>query len=273
MDTIGSTTINDIYCFIFMTLIATALWVYYFRHRSFTFLAFAMFFPGFFAIFIHIYHGTLIHFVIFLVFPTSILTVYYSILAIILDVFVIFSCILINYCLGWGKIIQSMTIQKESVHGHNQQLLHGWFRAMGEEVGWRSYLVPGLLNHFHPILALNISGIVWGLYHVPIMILLCFNSNRRQINRKRTVFIQFTSCWVSGIAYGWIAMQSNYSCIPVTIAHFFWNQLNPRVLGSIYTNTPGWMIGEQWKINGEGLIGIIVYIIIDMLIMVHLYFL
>jgi hypothetical protein len=64
---------------------------------------------------------------------------------------------------------------------------------------------------------------------------------------------------MSTFVYGWIAIQCQYSIIPPTMMHFIGNRINPLLLGSIYTNTPGCMKGEQWKINGEGLMGCLVY--------------
>ena len=37
--------------------------------------------------------------------------------------------------------------------------------------------------------------------------------------------------------------------------HYTWNRLNPVVLGSVYTNRPGKVIGPQWLVNGEGVAG------------------
>ena len=40
--------------------------------------------------------------------------------------------------------------------------------------------------------------------------------------------------------------------------------MNPSVLGSIYTQTPGKFSGRQWLINGEGLTGCIVMLPVAM---------
>ncbi|CAF1405660.1 unnamed protein product [Rotaria sp. Silwood1] len=263
-------SIIDLFSHIFLNLFVTGLWVYIYRHRSFTFLALAMFFPSIFAITIHIYHGSFISFITFLLINPQWSTVYWSIIGCLISIFTIIICCLLNYIFGWAKFCS----KKEkflSVHEHNSKLIYGWIRAMGEEIGWRSYLLPGLLIHFHPIIALNISGIVWGLYHLPIMILLCFQPQSKVKYPIRTIIVQCMSCWISAFFYGWIAIQCKYSMIPPTMIHFIWNQINPRLLGSIYTNTPGWMIGQQWKINGEGLIGCFVYFILAIIILIQLY--
>jgi len=39
--------------------------------------------------------------------------------------------------------------------------------AIGEEIGWRSYLTPALIKHVGLVAAIVIVGIVWGLWHIP----------------------------------------------------------------------------------------------------------
>ena len=41
-----------------------------------------------------------------------------------------------------------------------------------------------------------------------------------------------------------------YSFWASTVLHYVWNSVNPDVLGSIYTQTPGKYTGSQWLING-----------------------
>lgn len=39
----------------------------------------------------------------------------------------------------------------------------------GEEIGWRGYLLPKLMDHYSPRLSIVISGFIWGLWHGPII--------------------------------------------------------------------------------------------------------
>jgi membrane protease YdiL (CAAX protease family) len=263
-----SPSLSDVIVHIVLTLVATALWVYFNRQRSFIFLALAMFFPTVFALGIHVYHGSLARFISFLLFNPRWSTLYWSVYSSLLSVVIVLVCCLMNYAIGWGTFPHQRQALS-SIHEHNRQLIHGWLRALGEEIGWRSYLLPGLLTHFHPILALNISGLVWGLYHVPIMVLLSYQTRSKVAHPLRSITVQCLSCWISAIVYGWIAIRCHYSMIPPTMMHFIWNRVNPWLLGSIYTNTPGWMHGEQWKINGEGLMGCIVDFFIALIILVQ----
>ncbi len=263
-----SPSLTDLFTHIGLTLTVTTLWVYVYRHRSFTFLALMMFCPSIFAIGIHIYHGSFIHFISFLLFNPQWSTLYWSVFSSLLPVAIVVICCLFNYLIGWGQFRQQQEILS-LVHEHNRNLIYGWIRAMGEELGWRSYLLPGLLIHFHPIIALNISGLVWGLYHVPVMILLSYRPQSKVQYPIRAIIVQCLSCWISAFVYGWIAIQCQYSIIPPTMMHFIWNRINPSLLGSIYTNTPGWMNGEQWKINGEGLTGCIIYFFAAIIILIE----
>jgi len=42
--------------------------------------------------------------------------------------------------------------------------------AVGEEVGWRGWLLPALQNRFTPLISTVLLEIVWGLWHFPLFI-------------------------------------------------------------------------------------------------------
>jgi membrane protease YdiL (CAAX protease family) len=46
------------------------------------------------------------------------------------------------------------------------------FGAIGEELGWRGFLVPELYKHFTYTKTSFISGAIWAVYHYPLLILL-----------------------------------------------------------------------------------------------------
>lgn len=39
--------------------------------------------------------------------------------------------------------------------------------AFGEEIGWRGFLQPRLLERFPPMVAFSVTGVIWGLWHYP----------------------------------------------------------------------------------------------------------
>ena len=42
------------------------------------------------------------------------------------------------------------------------------FTSLGEETGWRGYLLPVLLRKFTPLRASGILGLFWALWHLPL---------------------------------------------------------------------------------------------------------
>lgn len=44
------------------------------------------------------------------------------------------------------------------------------FVALGEEFGWRAYLMPSLTNYVGILWSVIITGIVWGLWHTPVVL-------------------------------------------------------------------------------------------------------
>lgn len=39
----------------------------------------------------------------------------------------------------------------------------------GEEIGWRGYLLPKLMEHYSTRASIIISGVIWGIWHAPII--------------------------------------------------------------------------------------------------------
>lgn len=87
------------------------------------------------------------------------------------------------------------------------------FAAFGEELGWRGFLVPAL-RRYGTWPALLISGLVWGLWHSPV-ILLGYNFGRTDITG---VLLMTAGCLVWGVLLGWLRLRSG-SLWPAVFAH------------------------------------------------------
>lgn len=255
------------FSYIFVVLVATAVWVVIFRNRSFGFLARAMFFPAAASLpsllLLSVLSSTcsvqelLFSFLRQGVFGMNGQVVAFSAVGVILEAAAVGLTVLLGLGLGWSHRAEQEPLPISSLHPHNRDWLSGFLRAAGEELGWRAFLLPLLIRAFDSFgIASAIVGVVWGLYHVPIMVLL--STKLRPRNPIATILVQFAHCFFFSFVYNWVAMQAGFSFLPPTIMHWFWNRLNPTVLGSIYTQSRGKFIGEQWLINGEGLAGTIV---------------
>lgn len=90
--------------------------------------------------------------------------------------------------------------------------------AFGEELGWRGYLLPKLLP-LGESKALVISGIVWGLWHAPFVILLGFHY---PMHRAVDAIIFTAIVMLFGIYVGYLRLASG-SALLAAFAHGFFN--------------------------------------------------
>ncbi len=86
--------------------------------------------------------------------------------------------------------------------------------ALGEEIGWRGWLLPKLMR-FGPWGAILISGIIWGLWHAPV-ILLGYNYTGTPGWLALLAMIGF--CTVMGGLFGWLRLRSGSVWAPA-LAH------------------------------------------------------
>lgn len=85
--------------------------------------------------------------------------------------------------------------------------------AAGEEIGWRGWLLPRLL----PLgdgWALILSGVIWGLWHAPA-ILLGLNYEQRNLFG---IMMMVVGCVGAGVSIGWLRLASG-SLLPCVLAH------------------------------------------------------
>lgn len=96
--------------------------------------------------------------------------------------------------------------------------------ALGEEVGWRGWLLPALLP-LGTWPALLVTGAVWGLWHSPL-ILLGYNFDRPDVVG---VALMVGGCVAWGVLLGWLRLRSG-SLWPAVVAHGALNAAGGLVL-------------------------------------------
>lgn len=89
--------------------------------------------------------------------------------------------------------------------------------TVGEETGWRGFLLPAL-RPLGTWPALLITGVVWGLWHAPV-ILLGYDFGRPDISGLALMVV---GCTAYGLLLGWLRIRSG-SVWPSTVAHAGFN--------------------------------------------------
>lgn len=103
--------------------------------------------------------------------------------------------------------------------------LGGLLSCLGEEFAWRGYLLPKLAEIFKPVKAVTLTGLIWGIWHAPI-IFMGFNYGENHtllgvvmmivfciaINAILSyLFIKTNSIWVVVLAHSAVNAIDNYS--------------------------------------------------------------
>ena len=90
--------------------------------------------------------------------------------------------------------------------------------CFGEEWGWRGYLLPKLLKKHGTISAIIISGLIWGLWHAPIIVGGHNYGVRYAGYPYLGLFAMCIFCIVIGIIFSYITIRTG-SCIPAVVGH------------------------------------------------------
>ena len=86
-----------------------------------------------------------------------------------------------------------------------------------EELGWRGFALPRLLNRFTPFTASLILGMIWGVWHLPSF----FLSGMVQNAMSLLIFIFFTPCLA--ILMTWFFQHAGGSVLITVLIHYMVN--------------------------------------------------
>ena len=125
--------------------------------------------------------------------------------------------------------------------------------AFGEEYGWRGYLQELLLEKFSILKTLLITGVIWGLWHAPI-IAMGYNYNQYPLPGV-FLFVLWTT--FVGIFFGWLKIKSK-SVLTAALAH---GAINAYVgFGIIFAQTNNQLLGVPF--GAPGLLAFLILAII-----------
>ncbi len=116
-----------------------------------------------------------------------------------------------------------------AIYGHGEPLLYGPNNPafvlaaivfpIGEEVGWRGFAQPELRKRFGPIATSVIIGVVWTLWHIPMLTM------QHVSPALYGVFFPFMIC--GSIFITWIWEHTNRSLLLAVLAHVGAHLNNP----------------------------------------------
>lgn len=94
----------------------------------------------------------------------------------------------------------------------------GVLPALGEEIGWRGWLLPKLMP-LGPLPAILVSGVVWGTWHTPVLLL---GYNYPHAPGWLAVASMSAMCILVGTVLGWLRLRSG-SVWPAALGHSAFN--------------------------------------------------
>ncbi|MBK8009752.1 MAG: CPBP family intramembrane metalloprotease [Deltaproteobacteria bacterium] len=92
-----------------------------------------------------------------------------------------------------------------------------WLQCFAEEVGWRGYFLPRLMERFGPWGGLFLHGAVWGLWYAPLLFLAAYGQAAPLGAVGRSLAFVVT-CVLLGMLFGWLRLASK-SLVPVMVAN------------------------------------------------------
>ncbi len=99
---------------------------------------------------------------------------------------------------------------------------------LGEEFGWRGYLMPSLTARTNWRAASLVIGVVWGLWHLPLF----FMAGTAQALMPIPVFL--LNILAGSVLFGWMFERTQRSVLPVLVLHTSLNA-SAGVLGIVPT--------------------------------------
>jgi membrane protease YdiL (CAAX protease family) len=107
------------------------------------------------------------------------------------------------WLVGWGRINKDFSV--DLVEFLTVGILFSLLFALGEEIGWRGYLVPRLFKVTSFFSVCLISGIIWSVWHYPLIIFSSYHGGTSVLYS----LVCFTIMIIGmSFAYAWLRMIS-----------------------------------------------------------------
>jgi uncharacterized protein len=128
-------------------------------------------------------------------------------------------------------------------------LILSMFLALAEEIGWRGYLLPNLLP-LGRTRALLLSGLLQGIWHLPIILLTPFYHGNG--DRWIVTVLFLLTLTAAGVFYGYLRLTTN-SVWPAALAHgafnMFWTTFTAITIAAGSADVLEYLAGESGVIT------------------------
>lgn len=109
-------------------------------------------------------------------------------------------------------------------------LLRSTASALGEEIGWRGFLVPELAKQMSFTKLSVLTGLIWAVWHSPILLFADYNAGT---NRWFALGVMVTAM---SFVMAWLTLKSN-SVWPAAISHASHNLYIQAIFDQLMRNT------------------------------------
>ncbi len=92
-----------------------------------------------------------------------------------------------------------------------------WLQAFAEEIGWRGYFLPRVIERFGQWRGLVLHGVVWGVWYAPVLFFATYGSLEPTGSAARSLSFLIT-CVLLGMVLGWLRLAAN-SLAPAVLAN------------------------------------------------------
>jgi uncharacterized protein len=112
--------------------------------------------------------------------------------------------------------------------------------VLGEELGWRGYALPKLLERFSPVIASVILGVVWSLWHLPTF----FIAGTPQFGHPVVAYPIMTTSY--SILLTWVFLHTRGSVLIATLFHGAINVSQGFFLAGVDPGSRYWWLALAW---------------------------
>jgi membrane protease YdiL (CAAX protease family) len=121
--------------------------------------------------------------------------------------------------------------------------------ALGEELGWRGTALPHLQAHWNPLISSLVLGALWGLYHLPALLL-------AGLPQEGAALVPFMLATVGmTVLVSWTFNRTDGSLVPVFLYHFAFNFAG-NATGIFGMSLVFWLLGSIWGIAAIAVIAL-----------------